>query len=610
MNRQNDILLDQKQEFQVTCPFCSVGCRYKIRKGMDEVIFSQKTRDVIDFDYENPINEGALCPRGHFSYELMSHPRRLSRSYYNKDGILTPEIPEIIFQNIISEIKGNSSQDPVSILINPLISLHDIRALLDFATDNKIDSIDFIAPTDRPLFRAMLSNPFSYRKCDDPRILKNLNYILSVGDVFTKHPVLSRHILQAKYAFRQNALFNINPVSSRTSWFANIYFENAPYTEPLYLAYLFLKIYEKKKKEFPQHEFKLLENMIRDKFDQVIEESITPENQRYLDYIVEFFSSDTKAAIFYSTHHYNVLSSYISGIICAALSSLTSSYLIPLYADGNFNTIEDLARDIYPHLNLGNKPMLHNTVHHPSSYAWAVGWNPATYVPGTLNYPEQMQWIISSLVQDEFPVNTSALLAEAHFNEQMDLRTNFISWQSIGSQPVKSPIGSAQSIAHYTYLFHQKASEQKVSLNSNGKINHHSDWEEMLPVEIEYYLNKLKELNEIKGLWLVPTEHMTHYKDASLTQYSSWAKRDCIDEELLIPAKIAQSGNFKNHQDISLNINKNDIPFRVKISQKLADTMLVGHAHYSPLRQALPGEFAPHNQEYYFWCPKISVKPK
>jgi hypothetical protein len=250
--------------------------------------------------------------------------------------------------------------------------------------------------------------------------------------------------------------------------------------------------------------------------------------------------------------------------------------------------------------------MLYHLIEHPSQYSWAVGWNPATYIPGLSNFSDKMEWIISSLVQDEFPTNTAALLAEAHFNEKMDLRTNFISWQSIGSQPVKSPIGSAQSIAHYTYLFHQKASEQKVLLNSDGINKHHLDWEGMLSAEFDYLLNKIRELDENKGIWLIPTEHMTHYEDASLTQYSSWAKRDCIDKEILVPVKIAQSGKIKNQAEIKLNMNKKDIPFRVKISQKLSENMLLGYAHYSPLRQELPGEFAPHNQEYYFWCPKIS----
>ena len=118
MNAHSEIIVNPKKEFQVTCPFCSVGCRYKILKGHDEVIFSQKTQDVIDFDYQNPINEGALCPRGHFSFELLSHPKRLNRSYHKSNGKLTPEIPEMIFQNLMSEGQKKSGKLTLSILMN------------------------------------------------------------------------------------------------------------------------------------------------------------------------------------------------------------------------------------------------------------------------------------------------------------------------------------------------------------------------------------------------------------------------------------------------------------------------------------------------------------
>jgi len=610
MNTQSEINLNQKQEYQVTCPFCSVGCRYKILKGRDEVIFSQNTRDVIDFDYQNPINQGALCPRGHFSYELLSHPKRLNRSCYKSNGKLKPEIPEIIFQNLLSDVQRKTGKLPLSIFFNPLISLHDTRALLDFANNNKIQAIDFIAPVDRPLFRAILENPFPYRKCDDPRILSTLNYILTVGDIFTKHPVLSRHILKAKYAFRQNALFNINPITSRTSWFSNIFLENLPHTEPIYLAYLYTEIYKTVKKDFPQEEFKNLADMVSDHFEPFIEKFISPEDKEYLKYIVEFLLSDKKSAILYSTHHYNVLGSFISGFLCSALSSLTSSYLIPLYGDGNFNALENLASDIYPQLQLGRKSLLYHLMQNPSSYAWAVDWNPLTYLPGSVDFPAKIKWIVSSMVQDDFPENTLALLSEVHFNEQMDLRTNFISWQSIGAQPVKSPIGSAQSIAHYTYLLHQKANERKVTFDTREVTTPHTSWSEILNAELQYYSGKLKEFNDLDGLWLIPAEHMAHYKDAGLTQYSSWAKKDCIDEHLFVSHKTAAKSKLKDRADLSLKINNKEISFRVKISQKLGKNTLVGYSHYSPLRRALPAEFSTYNQEYYFWCPRVSLNSK
>ncbi|OPX34718.1 hypothetical protein B1H10_02965 [candidate division KSB1 bacterium 4484_188] len=209
-----------KQEFRVTCPFCAVGCRFKILKGENEVVFSQRTTDNIDFDYENDINEGALCPRGHFAYELLSHPKRLGRAFYKKNGKLTPEIPEIIFQKVVADLKKQKAANPLAILFDPMLSLHDIRALLEFARNNKITTVDFVAPTDWHLFHAMVETPFTHRQCRNSRALKNLNSVLAIGDLFTKEPVLSRHLLKAKYAFRANQFNVINPFPTRTSWFA------------------------------------------------------------------------------------------------------------------------------------------------------------------------------------------------------------------------------------------------------------------------------------------------------------------------------------------------------------------------------------------------------
>jgi hypothetical protein len=381
-----------------------------------------------------------------------------------------------------------------------------------------------------------------------------------------------------------------------------------PHTEAIYLAYLFLEIYQKVRNDAPRENFQNLESLLKEQFDPVFEKTINPEHKQYLNYIVEFLTSDKKSAIIYSTHHYNVPGSFISGIICAALSSLTSSYLIPLYADGNFNAIEDLARDIYPDLQLGGKPLLYDITQEAAGYVWAVGWNPSSYIPGTLKFPAHQKWIISSMVQDNYPENTAALLSEVHFNEQMDLRTNFINWQSIGSQAVKSPIGSAQSIAHYTYLFHQKASELEVSLGSRKISAQKLSWDELLRGEIEYYINKVKEINYEAGLWLIPAEHIAHYKDAHLTQYSSWANRDCINDQLIVPQQIAKQHNLREHDQIFIQVNQEQLPFQIKIGQRISDKNLLGYAHYSPLRQALPGEFSPFNKEYYFWCSKVSIK--
>ncbi len=31
---------------------------------------------AIDYDKENPVNAGSLCPRGHYNFELLNHPEK------------------------------------------------------------------------------------------------------------------------------------------------------------------------------------------------------------------------------------------------------------------------------------------------------------------------------------------------------------------------------------------------------------------------------------------------------------------------------------------------------------------------------------------------------
>ncbi|MBN2367019.1 MAG: hypothetical protein JXL67_12690 [Calditrichaeota bacterium] len=599
-----------KKEYQVTCPFCTVGCRFKILKGFDDVIFSERTQDELDFDYDSPINGGALCPRGHFAYELLSHPMRIGRSYYRSNGQLKPEVPELIFQNIADDLKKTKSKSPMAILINPMASLHDIRALLDFAQNNKIEAVDFVAPLDRHLFRAQIDSPFSHHRCDDSRMLKDLTYTFSIGDIFTKQPILSRHLLKAKYAFRKNALFCLNPIPSRTSWFANINLENNPHTEPLYLGYLFSKLYQAKQKQdgISDNNLKMLQKMYIAKIEPLISAHLNPEATGSLDEIARMLGSTSKLAVFYSTHHYNVLGSYISGLFCSAISAITGGYFIPLYSDGNFNAIEDLSSNIYSSLNIGRKPMLHLASTNVYQYLMAIGWNPITYIPGDIKFPEESRWIISSMVKDEYPPNTAALLSESHFYEKMDLRTNFISWQSIGSEPVISPIGSAQSIAHYIYLLHQQLVEEKINLEISGLPRYTSDWEENLDEEINYYTSKLEEITREEGIWLIPTDHIVHYKDAQLTRHSSWAAKECVDEEIALPSSLAARARLKNGQYYHADYNLTSIPFKTKINNLLPGDRLIGYGHSPNIRKIIPSEFADHNREYYFWCPKINIK--
>lgn len=57
------------------CPYCAVGC--------GQLVFHRDNRVVsIEGDPASPISRGHLCPKGSASYELVTHPGRMTKVKY------------------------------------------------------------------------------------------------------------------------------------------------------------------------------------------------------------------------------------------------------------------------------------------------------------------------------------------------------------------------------------------------------------------------------------------------------------------------------------------------------------------------------------------------
>jgi formate dehydrogenase major subunit len=57
------------------CPYCAVGC--------GQLVFHEDGRVIsVEGDPESPISEGHLCPKGAATFELLTHPARLTRVKY------------------------------------------------------------------------------------------------------------------------------------------------------------------------------------------------------------------------------------------------------------------------------------------------------------------------------------------------------------------------------------------------------------------------------------------------------------------------------------------------------------------------------------------------
>ncbi len=80
MSAQTENLLPKNDGAEVArsvCPYCAVGC--------GQLAFHKDGKLVsIEGDPESPLSRGRLCPKGSASFELLTHPQRLTRVKYRR----------------------------------------------------------------------------------------------------------------------------------------------------------------------------------------------------------------------------------------------------------------------------------------------------------------------------------------------------------------------------------------------------------------------------------------------------------------------------------------------------------------------------------------------
>src|SRR6185503_12279412 len=78
MSARTLMLRPKTDDAEVTrsiCPYCGVGCGQLVYHRGGKVV-------AIEGDPESPISRGHLCPKGSASFELVTHPARVTKVKY------------------------------------------------------------------------------------------------------------------------------------------------------------------------------------------------------------------------------------------------------------------------------------------------------------------------------------------------------------------------------------------------------------------------------------------------------------------------------------------------------------------------------------------------
>lgn len=72
------------KEVLTTCPYCGTGCTLYLQVEEERIV------GVRANDRPEAVNDGKLCSKGHFGFDFVHHPDRLTTPLIRKQGRLEP----------------------------------------------------------------------------------------------------------------------------------------------------------------------------------------------------------------------------------------------------------------------------------------------------------------------------------------------------------------------------------------------------------------------------------------------------------------------------------------------------------------------------------------
>lgn len=205
-----------------TCPFCLFGCNLSLNTMNRGDFLIRK----IEYDSQSPINQGRLCARGNLANTIIDDKKRLTSPLFNNKKLDWV----VALSQIKHQLKEYSPKE-IAITFDTNNTLEELDLIFSFANALKVDNIarSYLEP------ETFFSYSFPDVKYADLKDIEQAKVILVIGDIFSKIPVLSKPVLDTKYANRNNRLYYIDSVKTRLTGFANKFIHVKPGTEPLVL---------------------------------------------------------------------------------------------------------------------------------------------------------------------------------------------------------------------------------------------------------------------------------------------------------------------------------------------------------------------------------------
>ncbi|MFL7869884.1 MAG: molybdopterin oxidoreductase family protein [Anaerolineales bacterium] len=217
----------QRASIATICPYCGVGCGLYITTEAGKIT-------GLDYMTEHPVNEGALCPQGNASLDVVYHHDRLLYPMQRVEGRLERTSWTDALNSVaanLTRIQTEFGPDALGFLASAAASNEEVYLFQKLARMLGTNNIDHCAPLWHSPLSAGLIPTLGAGAMTNPVVdLANADCIFVIGSNFAaSHPIVSRWTLDAKQ--RGAKLIVADAQFTPTAWSADLFLLLTPGSE-------------------------------------------------------------------------------------------------------------------------------------------------------------------------------------------------------------------------------------------------------------------------------------------------------------------------------------------------------------------------------------------
>jgi len=194
------------------CLLCSLQCPLALSSDASGGI-------SVEYVADDQVTEGRLCFRGHYAADLAAHPMRLTSAEMRNGEPLPTQSPSFM-EDVLRRLGGrlHSAGMNAAVVVDGNLTTGDILACLRFGRGAlKTDRVAVYLPESDEAMLAGLRPDAELLPVEEVR---NGDVFLFVGDALATHPMIGRHVMDAKWGNRAK-IFGMDCLPNRVAGFAD-----------------------------------------------------------------------------------------------------------------------------------------------------------------------------------------------------------------------------------------------------------------------------------------------------------------------------------------------------------------------------------------------------